>query len=314
MDTRMSLILSCGVAIFATVMAFEVSAAPPGPASQNVRGAVERSLPYLEKVSTAWMQERECNSCHNATFLVWTHNEAAARGFGMDRTKLAQWTKWSLADALSDRFWFKLRPRARVSLKADGFPEALLAKLKPLEGKTYLTRQEYLHALEEAIGAENLAANKERLLKAATLPNNGGGPDTLSQLLLGQAGRMKDKGEEDSYAAIRSLLLQWQEPDGSWEAAGQLPGLKWAGEKEMHEATTMWSLLAVSVGNSKDEALVRSRERALESLKKVTPESTLQTLALHLDIAHKFGEPARSEALSKELIGRQNADGGWGRV
>ncbi len=109
-------------------------------------------------------------------------------------------------------------------------------------------------------------------------------------------------------------LLEWQEPDGSWQAAGQLPGLKWAGEKEMHEATTMWSLLAVSAGNPKEEALVRSRERALESLKEATPEATLQTLALHLIIAHRFGEPAHRKALLKELVGRQNADGGWGWV
>jgi len=314
MDTRISLIFSYGVAVFASVMALAVSAAPPGPTSGNVRGAVERSLPYIEKVGAAWMQEHKCNSCHNVTFLVWTHNAAAARGFGIDRTKLAEWTKWSLADSLSNRFWFKLRPRAMVSLKADGFPEALLAKLKPLEEKTYLTREEYLHALEEAVGREDLAANKERLLKEATLPNNGGGPDTLSQLLLGQAASGQDESVKESYAAIRSLLLEWQEPDGSWEAAGQLPGLKWAGAKEMHEATTMWSLLAISAGNSNVEALAGSRERALESLKKITPETTLQTLALHLVIAHKFGEPARREALLKELVGRQNADGGWGWV
>src|SRR6185436_5620313 len=142
-----------------------------------------------------------------------------------------------------------------------GLPEDLLAKLKPLEGKTYTTRQDYLHALEEGVGAENLAANKDRLLKEATLPNNGGGPDTLSQLLLGQAGSgegtSKHKGENESYAAIRSLLLEWQEPDGSWQTQGQLPGLKWAGTNEMHEATTMWSLLAVSAGNPKEETLLR---------------------------------------------------------
>src|SRR5207249_1315572 len=144
--------LSCGVAIFATVIAVQVSAAPPAPTSPNVRGAVERSLPYIEKVGVAWMQERKCNSCHNVTFLLWTHNQAAARGFDIDRTKLAQWTKWSLADSLSNRFWFKLRPRAMASLKADGFPQALLARLKPLEDKTYLARQDYLHAVEEAVG------------------------------------------------------------------------------------------------------------------------------------------------------------------
>ena len=322
MDTKISLILSCGVAVFASVMALEVSAAaPPGATSRDVRGAVERSLPYVERVSTAWMRERNCNSCHNVTFLVWTHNEAAARGFDIDRTKLAQWTKWSLDDSLSNRFWFKLRARTMASLKADGFPQALLDKLKPLEEKTYLTREEYLRALDDAVGPESLAANKERLLKAATLPNNGGGPDTLSQLLLGRAASSgQDERVKESYAAIRSLLLEWQEPDGSWEAAGQLPGLKWAGPTEMHQATTMWSLLAVSVsapaaaGHSKDETLAGSIERARESLKKATAETTLQTLALHLIIAHKFGEPARAEALLKELVGRQSADGGWGWV
>src|SRR5262245_32558547 len=314
MGTKMPSIFSCGVAIVAAVMIFDASAASLGPTSQNVRGAVQRSLPYIEKVAAAWMQDRKCNSCHNVTFLVWTHNEAAARGLDIDRTKLTQWTKWSLADSLSDRHWFKLRPKAMASLKADAFPEALLAKLKPLEGKTYLTQQECLHALEEAVGRENLAANKDRVLQAATLPNNGGGPDTLSQLLLAQASSNQDESVEQSYEAIRSLLLQWQEPDGSWEAQGQLPGLKWAGATEMHEATTMWSLLAVSAGNSKDKALIRSRDRALESLNKLTPESTLQTLALHVVIAHKFGEPRRTEALRKELIGRQHTDGGWGWI
>jgi len=306
--------LSCSLAFLATVLASEVRAAPPSPTSQDVRGAVERSLPYVEMVGTDWMRERKCNSCHNVTFLVWTHNEANARGFNIDRTKLAEWTKWSLADSLSDRFWFMLRPRAMASLKADGFSDALLAKLKPLEGKTYVTRQEYLHALEGAIGAEELATNQQRLLKEATLPNNGGGPDTLSQLLLERAAWTQDKGEEERFTAIRSLLLEWQEPDGSWHAAGQLPSLKWAGEKEMHQATTMWSLLALSAGKPKEEPLVRSRERALESLKESTPGATLQSLALHLIIAHKFGEPSHREALLKELVGRQNADGGWGWV
>ena len=304
----------CSLAFLATVLASEVPAAPTPPTSQDVRGAVERSLPYVEKVGTDWMRERKCNSCHNVTFLVWSHIAAAARGFDIDRTKLAEWTKWSLADSLSDRFWFMLRPRAMASLKADGFSDALLAKLKPLEGKTYVTRQEYLHALEGAIGAEELATNQQRLLKEATLPNNGGGPDTLSQLLLERAAWTQDKGEEERFTAIRSLLLEWQEPDGSWHAAGQLPSLKWAGEKEMHQATTMWSLLAVSAGKPKEETLVRSRERALESLKESTPGATLQTLALHLIIAHKFGGPTHREALLKELVGRQNADGGWGWV
>src|SRR5580765_4189393 len=208
----------CSFAILTTIISAEFLGAPPPPTSQNVRGAVERSLPYIEKVGTAWMQERKCNSCHNVTFLVWTHNKAAARGFNIDRAKLAEWTKWSLADSLSNRFWFKLRPQAMAALKGDGVPEALLAKLKPMEGKTYTTQHEYLHAVEEAVGRETLEANKDRFLKHGALPNNGGGPDTLSQVLLGQDLSTSDETESASYAAIRSLLLEWQEPDGSWQA------------------------------------------------------------------------------------------------
>src|SRR5262245_30513352 len=123
MRTKMPFIVSCCVAIVAAGMIVDTSAASPGPTSQDVRDAVQRSLPYIEKVATEWMQDRKCNSCHNVTFLVWTHNEAVARGFDIDRTKLTQWTKWSLADSLSDRHWFKLRPQAMASLKADRFPE-----------------------------------------------------------------------------------------------------------------------------------------------------------------------------------------------
>jgi hypothetical protein len=82
----------------------------------------------------------------------------------------------------------------------------------------------------------------------------------------------------------------------------------------MHEATTMWSLLAVSAGNPTEKSLIRSRERALESLNKDTPGTTLQTIVLHLIIAHRFCEPARRVALQAELLGRLNADGGWGWV
>jgi hypothetical protein len=278
----------------------------------DVRRTVERSLPYLEKVGVAWMRERECNSCHNVTFLVWSHNEALARGFDIDRKKLAEWRKWSLADSLSDRFWFELRPRAMAALKTNGVPDALITKLQPLEGKTYTTRQEYLSALESAIGRENLETNKDRLLVFGKLPNNGGGPDTLAQLLLGQAHSRQDENETRSYNAIRSLLLEWQEPDGSWRAQGQLPSMKWSGETEMHGATTMWSILALSATNLIDSASVRSREQALESLKHSSPGTTLQSIALHFIIAEKFGEAAAREQLLRDLAGRQQPDGGWG--
>jgi hypothetical protein len=196
-------------------------------------------------------------------------------------------------------------------LKADGLPPALLAKLTP-SGKNYTTSPDFLAAMEKLLGREEFERHRESLLRRGALPNNGGGPDTLGQLLLGRAGSGGDRVESEMYEAVRSLLLEWQEPDGSWQAAGQLPGLKWAGEKEMNEATTLWSLLAVGAGGRTDPAVVRSRERALKALQNAVPGRTIQSLALLAVVARRFGEPARAAALEKELLGRQRVDGGWG--
>jgi hypothetical protein len=281
----------------------------PTPTVQQVRATIERSLPFIEKIGSEWMDKRNCNSCHVVTFQLWSHNAAALRGFDVNREKLAEWTQWALADAHSDRYWFKLRPFAIEALKADGLPEGIVAKLKSLPSRNYTSEKLFLEALEKALGPEDLARHKEQLIKRATLPNNGGGPDTLAQLLLGRKTAGEDKATADSYDAVRALLLQWQNPDGSWAADGQLPALRWDGEKEMHDATTMWSVLAL--GANGDEPVVRSRERALAWLRTAVPGKTVQTLALRLMVAHEFGEPTHAETLRKELLDRQNTDGGW---
>jgi hypothetical protein len=282
---------------------------PPAPTVEQVRATIERSLPLIEKIGSDWMDNRNCNSCHVVAFQVWSHNSAAVRGFDVDRNKLTEWTQWALADAHSDRYWFKLRPHAIEALNADGVDEGILAKLKPLVGTSHTTEDLFLEAMEKALGKEDFERHKAQLIKRATLPNNGGGPDTLAQLLLGRKSTGEDKVTADSYEAVRALLLQWQNPNGSWNADGQLPALRWDGEKEMNDATTMWSLLAVGTGSS--EALARSRERALAYLRTAGPGKTVQTLALRLIVAHDFGKPEQAETLRRELFDRQNADGGW---
>ncbi len=276
----------------------------------SVKAAVQRSLPYIEKVGTDWMTKRKCNSCHAVTFLVWSHNTAAAYGLEVDRKKLAAWTKWSLADSLSDRHWFKLRPQAMAALKAGGLADSVLAKLKPLEGKNYLTQKEYLDAVEKALGADDLGLHKVALVNAAALPNNGGGPDTLGQLLLARAVLPEDQEAVQSHEAIRSLLLEWQEPGGSWLAAGQLPELKWS-ESEMNDATTRWSILALAAEKNPNEALLQVRQRGIESVDKNSPGITLQSLALHAAVAGRFGDKERAAGLLKDLLARQSDDGGW---
>src|SRR5204862_110142 len=111
------------------------------------------------------------------------------------------------------------------ALKADGVDEAILARLKPLVGKSHTTEKLFLEATEKALGHEDFARHKEQLIKRATLPNNGGGPDTLAQLLLGRKAGSEDQATANSYEAVRALLLEWQNPNGSWNADGQLPAL-----------------------------------------------------------------------------------------
>lgn len=307
------LVFAAAFAISLFVISAEQEGAAPQQASvlQDARAAVQRSLPYIEKTSKAWMVEKKCNSCHVVTFHVWGHTAAATRGLDVDREKLADSVKWALADSLSDRRWFGIYSKQLSKLKAGGMSEELLTKLKVPGAKNFPKEKDFLAMLEKAIGKEELEKHKALLLRESRLPNNGGGPDTLAQLLLGLAPTRGDTATKDSYDAVQSLLLEWQEPDGSWLAQGQLPSMKWDGAKEMHDATTMWSLLAVSADNSTAESLMHSRQRALEYLKTSAPGKTVQTLALHLIVAHRFGETGRADALRGELLGRQNEDGGW---
>lgn len=80
-------------------------AAPPESKSVSapqLRRVIERSLPYLEKGGVAWIEERKCLSCHKATFMVWSFQEAQRAGLAVDARKLDEWSAWSLAHGLKD--------------------------------------------------------------------------------------------------------------------------------------------------------------------------------------------------------------------
>jgi hypothetical protein len=61
----------------------------------EVRAAVQRGLPFLEKSSSAWRSERKCVSCHQVPFAVWALTEGKARGFKVDAAKLDDLTAWA---------------------------------------------------------------------------------------------------------------------------------------------------------------------------------------------------------------------------
>ncbi|MDB5337106.1 MAG: 2,3-oxidosqualene cyclase [Planctomycetaceae bacterium] len=76
----------------------------PLPTSQQVRAAVERSLPFLLEGGEAWREGktaggqngRICVTCHQIPFTIWSHNEAKMRGLTIDQKRLDDLTAWSL--------------------------------------------------------------------------------------------------------------------------------------------------------------------------------------------------------------------------
>jgi hypothetical protein len=92
------------------LLAAALPAAEPAPAPKSaevtvaeVRRAVERGLPYVEKSSAAWRSERKCVTCHQVPFTVWALTEAKARGFAVDAAKLDDLTAWSFNFCATDK-------------------------------------------------------------------------------------------------------------------------------------------------------------------------------------------------------------------
>src|SRR5215831_11212721 len=65
------------------------------PCIKDLRAAIEKSLPFLEKSSAAWRTDRKCVTCHQVPFTIWALNDAMARGFAVDSAKLDDLTGWA---------------------------------------------------------------------------------------------------------------------------------------------------------------------------------------------------------------------------
>jgi hypothetical protein len=101
----------------------------------------------------------------------------------------------------------------------------MLEPVLRLIDKPFHTEKELLADLGQVLPSEELGRYRAAAMKGVALPgnalNDGGGLDTLSQLLLGRDREAKGGKLVDDLAAIQDLMLRWQQPDGSWEAVGQ---------------------------------------------------------------------------------------------
>jgi len=70
-------------------------AAGPPSADEQVRAAIQRSLPFIETEGQRWIEEKKCVTCHQVPFMVWSLNAAAERGIIHDRQRLADCSTWT---------------------------------------------------------------------------------------------------------------------------------------------------------------------------------------------------------------------------
>ena len=285
-----------------------------GPPTADIRQSIERGLPYLEKEGNAWISDRKCLSCHVVSFMLWSLNEAKAHDIKLDVKKFDDSTRWSLDYSLNARQWYKLTDASEKVFKADGLPEPVATKLKPLYNETFVSEEKYLEKVGQTLAADELSAHKVLLVKGAQQPptgekNDGGSIATLGQLLLG---RSRDKSEKlDAFLeAAPAVMRKWQQPNGSWKAAGQLPRQN-RPSAESDETTTGWAILGLASIEKPDTVATKCVEDGLAFFKKTKPGKSHENLLVHLLVEDKLGKTEDAADLLQAVLKSQNDDGGW---
>jgi hypothetical protein len=185
-------------------------------ADQPLQAVVTRALGAIEKEGVAWWARKKCNSCHHAPFLLFTHNQAAKRGFPVDADKVAAWSKQAVATfegghveashlLLAGTSAQKVRSALLAAQQKDG---SWRYSGQPLD-RSRAENQEAttLWALLALQGAPAPAAARARAWMAKAPLG------TSNEVLVG---RVLLAGDAAGTLPLRQALLAQQNPDGGW--------------------------------------------------------------------------------------------------
>jgi hypothetical protein len=89
----------CFAAAVLPLVVTSLAAAEPAPTAKEVRGAVERILPLIQKGGAGHMAERTCFACHNQAIPVFALTAARSRGFAVKEEEIAKHLRF-IADFL----------------------------------------------------------------------------------------------------------------------------------------------------------------------------------------------------------------------
>jgi len=296
-----------------------VHGADSAPVSDAVvREAVSRSLVYLEKEGTDWMDSRGCMSCHHVPFLLWSHRAAQAKGVAIDATRLAEWEEWARKDSLSHRNAFRLQTYDLSKVEASTLPDRVKEKLKPLIELPFKTEAEFIAKLTPVLTADELKLYEPIVLKTAERTpfapdRTGGGLDVLAQLLVGSRGSTSVLSEPDFRDGAIELIAQIQLPDGSWTPGNQLATLRRWPLPTANACTTMWAVLALSAYDAPGAKRSAAVEKAINYARQQTPNpDNREWLATRLLFEHRFGSTDDVATLRQQLRAARESDGSWG--
>lgn len=309
--------------IFATLVCFGIIstiASADNPAQVDdaaVRKALSLSLPYLEKEGVAWMEGRGCMSCHHVPLLLWSHRSAQARCFEVDSQKLSKWDEWTRKDSLANRRQYWLRNYDLGKPEAGTLPQAVKDKLKPLIARPFQTEAEYLAELTPLLTDDEMKSHLATVLKISerTLDMGdrvGGGLEALGPLMIISQGTDSILAQPEFRDGVFDLMSQTQLADGSWTPTVQLTGMLWT-LPMAHQATTIWSTLALASYDSPHPKRSQSIEKAITYLRQQTPTpDNREWLAMRILFERRFGSDEDVKKLCQRLINARNSDGGWG--
>lgn len=269
------------------------AAEKPAPTPAQVRQAVARSLPYLEKSSVTWMSEKKCVSCHQVSFMLWPHQEAQNRGLAVDAGKLTEWTDWSVN--------FCVENKTDKGVRNGGGLETMVQMIlsRPADAK-----------LDKYRDLAGLIAGMQK--SDGSWPAGGQLP-----------GQKRPKPETDAVSTMWTLLAlsSLEElPEAAAKSRTQaLAWLKIAKPGESTEWVAVRLLLAHRLGEKADSATwlkeLRARQNADGgwSWSKDHPSDALSTGQALYALAIAGGASGQTSAARawKFLIDTQGGDGAW---
>lgn len=82
-------------ALFLVMFNFSAGVRADDAQDGTVDTAIENSLVFIQAEGREWIEQRECVSCHQVPFMLWSLNSAAEQGFSVDAEQLQKWNDWA---------------------------------------------------------------------------------------------------------------------------------------------------------------------------------------------------------------------------